>query len=62
MNISFGNGFHFLLGTEVRWVSMVLEWVVVMVVQWVVGFTGWWVCWHGGGVVVGLYEVVGVLP
>ena len=62
MNISFGNGFHFLLGTEVRWVSMVLEWVVVMVVQWMVGFTGLWVCWHGGGVAVGLYEVVGVLP
>ena len=41
---------------------MVLEWVVVMVVQWMVGFTGLWVCWHGGGVVVGLYEVVGVLP
>ena len=50
MNISFGNGFQFLLGTEVRWVSVVLEWVVVVVMQWVVGFARWWVCCREGGV------------
>ena len=50
VNISFGNGFQFLLGTEVRWVSVVLEWVVVVVMQWVVGFARWWVCCREGGV------------